>query len=77
MKIILKSIATRVKKVLANLIDARQIASVNERLIGENGRLIDAVIKICELQKASGYLLIVDFKKDSLNFKFLITDLEK
>ena len=66
LKIFLKSLATRVKKVLANLIDARQTAHVNERFIGESGRLIDNVINACDLQKISGYLLTVDFEKDSL-----------
>ena len=41
-----------VKKVLSNLNDARQTAyhHVNERFIGETGRLIDDVIKpvICK-----------------------------
>ena len=69
-----KSLATRVRKVLSNLIDSRQTAYVNERFIGESGRLIDDVIKVCDIQKISGYLLTVDFEKafDSLNHKFLI-----
>ena len=51
LKMTSKSIATRVKKVISNLIDARQIAYVNERFIGESGRLIDNVIKVCDVQK--------------------------
>ena len=76
---IAKSVATRVRKVLSNLIDSRQTASVNERFIGESGRLIDDVIKVCDIQKISGYLLIVDSEKafDSLNHKFLIAVLKK
>ena len=58
-----KSLATRVKNVRSNLIDSRQIAYVNERFIGESGRLIDDVIKVCDIQKISGYLLTVDFEK--------------
>ena len=73
-----KSLATRVRKVLSNLIDSRQTAYVNERFIGESGRLID-VINVCDIQKISGYLLIVDFEKafDSLNHKFLIPVLKR
>ena len=74
-----KSLATRVRKVLSNLVDSRQTAYVNERFIGESGRLIDDVIKVCDIQKISGYLLTVDFEKDfdSLNHKFLIAVLKK
>ena len=73
-KIISKSLATRLKNVLGKLIDARQTAYVNERFIGESGRLIDDVLKVCDMQKLSGYLLTVVFEKafDSLNHNFLI-----
>ena len=78
LKMISKSLATRVRKVLSNLIDSRQTAYVNERFIGESGRLIDDVIKVCDIQKISGYLLTVDFERafDSLNQKFLIAVLK-
>ena len=61
------------KKGLSNLIGtscAKQTAYVNERFIGESGRLIDDVIKVCDIQKISDYLLTIDFEKafDSLNF---------
>ena len=74
-----KSLATRVRKVLSNLIDSRQIVYENEKFIGESGHLIDDVIKVCDIQKISGYLLTVDFEKafDSLNHKFLIAVLTK
>ena len=74
-----KSLATRVRKVLSNLIDCRQTFNVNERFTGESSRLIDDVIKVCDIQKISGYLLTGDFEKafDSLNHKFLISVLKK
>ena len=77
-EIVSKSLATRVKKVPSNLIDARQTFYVNKRFIGESGRLIDDVIKVCDLQKISGYLLTVSFEKafESLNHKFLIAVLK-
>ena len=79
LRMISKSLSTRATKVLSNLIDSRQTAYVNERFIGESGCLIDDVIKVCDIQKISGCLLTVDFKKafDSLNHKFLITVLKK
>ena len=58
-----KSLATRVKKVISNLIDARQTAYVNKRFIGESDRLIDDVIKVCDIEKVVAYLLTVDFAK--------------
>ena len=58
-----KSLATRVKKVLSNLIDARQTAYVNKRFIGESDRLIDDVIQECDIEKVNVYLLPVDFAK--------------
>ena len=74
LKMISKSLATRVKKLLSNLIDARQTANVNERFIGESGRLRHDAMKVCDIQKVSGYLLSVDFEKtfDLLNHRFLI-----
>ena len=54
LKMISKSLTTRVKKILSNLIDARQTAYVNERFIGESSRLIDDVINVCDIQKISG-----------------------
>ena len=79
LKIISKYLATRLKNVLGKLIDARQTAYVNERFIGESGRLIDDVLKICDMQRLSGYLLTVDFEKafDSLNHNFVIAVLKK
>ena len=79
LEIISKSSATRVKKVLSNVFDARQTAYISERFIGENDCLIDNVIKVCDIQKIRGYLLTVDFEEDfdSLSHKFLITVLKK
>ena len=44
----------------------------------KSGRLIDDVLKVCDIQKLSGYLLTVDFEKafDFLNHKFLIAVLK-
>ena len=75
-KVISKSLATRVKKFL---IDAEQTAYVNERVICENGHLINHLIKVCDIQKISRYFLTVDFEEafHSLNHKFLIAILKK
>ena len=68
LKMISKSLATRVKKVLSNLIDARQTAYVNKRFIGESDRVddvIDDVIKVYDIEKVIVYLLTLDFEKAS------------
>ena len=46
LKMISKSLATWVKKVLWNPLDARQTTYVNESFIGESGHLIDDVISV-------------------------------
>ena len=76
---LIKSSATTVKNLFSNLIDSRQTAYVNERFLGESSRLLDDVIKTCNIQKISSYLLTVDFEKafDSVNHKFLIAVLKK
>ena len=49
------------------------------RFIGESGRLMDDVIKVCDLQIISGYLLKVNSENapDSLNRKIFIVVLKK
>ena len=49
LKMISKSFATRVKKVFSILFDARQAAYENERFTDESGRLIDDLIKVCDI----------------------------
>ena len=55
-KMISKSLVSRVKKVLSNLIYAGQTGYINERFTGENGRLIVDVNEVCDIQKINGYL---------------------
>ena len=52
---------------------------MNEWFIGESNRLIDDVLKVCDMQNLSSYLFTVDFEKvfDSLNRNFSITVLKK
>ena len=52
---------------------------MNERFIGENGHLTGDVLKVCDKQKLSSYLLTVDFEKafHSLNHNFLTAVLKK
>ena len=77
-KLISKTLAARLKKVLPFLIGLGQTVYVNGRFLGESGRLIADIIETCDLTQLEGYLLAIDFEKafDSLNHNFLITTLE-
>ena len=77
-KLISKTFAARLKKVLPFLIDPGQTAYVNGRFLGESGRLVADIIETCDLEELEGYLVAIDFEKvfDSLNHNFLITALE-
>ena len=77
-KLISKTLAARLKKVLPFLIDPGQTAYVNGRFLGESGRLVVDIIETCDLEELEGYLVAIDFEKvfDSLNNNFLITALE-
>ena len=46
MKLITKALATRLKKVLPSLISPNQTAYVENRFIGESGRLISDIVEV-------------------------------
>ena len=77
-KIISKALASRFKKVLTNLISPQQTAYVENRFIGESGRLI-ADIEITDILNKEGFLVAMDIEKafDSLDHTFLISVLKK
>ena len=77
-KLISKTLAARLTKVLPFLIGPGQTAYVNGRFLSKSGRLIADIIETCDLEQLEGYLVAIDFKKafDSLNHNFLITTLE-
>ena len=56
-------IATRLKKILNNLISGNQIACLNIRFISEGGRLISDIAEITDLLHIEGILLTVDIEK--------------
>ena len=62
-KIVIKTIAHRISKVLPKLIDEDQTAYVNGRYIGQNIRLIQDVIIMTEVEVIPGMALFRDFKK--------------
>ena len=71
-KIICKALASRLKKVLPHLISPQQTAHVENRFIGESGRLIADILNKEE------FLLTMDIEKvfDSLDHTFVISVLK-
>ena len=78
-KLISKVIASRLKKILNNLISENQIAYLNNRFISEGGRPISDIVEITDLLQIEGIFLTVDIEKafDSVNHLFSVSVLEK
>ena len=78
-KIISKVVASRVKKVLPNLISLQQTAYVENRFIGESCRMIADIIEITDVINKEGFLVTMDIEKafDSLDHTFVISVLKK
>ena len=78
-KILSKTLAGRLKKILPKLISPGQTPYVENRFIGESGRLIVDILETCDSEKLEGLLLAIDIEKafDSLEHDFLIAVLEK
>ena len=55
MKILSKSLTKRLKEVLTCLISAQQTVSVQNRNIGESGRLISDIIEIVNIGQMEGF----------------------
>ena len=77
-KIATKGIATRMKKVLPNIINPDQSGFLKGRFIGENFRLIDSIINYTDTEDIPGLLIFVDFEKafDTLEWSFITKTLK-
>ena len=62
-KILSKALAKRLKEVLPCLISAQQTAYVQNRNIGESGRLVSDVIEIANTRQMDGFLVTMDVEK--------------
>ena len=78
-KILSKTLAKRLKEVPPCLISAQQTVYVQNRNIGESGRLISDIIEIVNTRQMEGFLVTMDVEKafNSLDHKFLISVLKK
>ena len=77
-KIVTKTIADRISKVLPKLIQEDQTGYVKGRYIGQNIRLVKDIMKITALENIPGMAIFIDFKKafDSVDWNFLAKVLE-
>ena len=77
-KILTKTIAKKIEKVLPNIINVDQTGYVKGRYIGENIRLIQDVLHFTNLTKQKGIAIFLDFKKafDSIEWPYLNAALE-
>ena len=77
-KILSKSLALRIKKVLSSLIHSDQTAYVKDRYIGESVRLINDVLEFTDHKKTEAILFSADFEKafDSIDHSFLLSALK-
>ena len=78
-KINSKTLASRLKKVLCNLISSQQTTYVRNRFIGESGRLITNIIDITDILNREGLLVIINIGEafSSLDYTFDIFVLKK
>ena len=67
------------KKVLPNLTSPQRIAYVENRFIGESGRLIADIIEISDVLNRERFLVTMDIEKtfDSLDHTFVISVFKK
>ena len=78
-KILSKSLAEKLKRVLPELTSSDQTAYVKNRCISESGRLISDVIEMRGILDIPGYLVTTDIEKtfDSLDNDFQLSVLKK
>ena len=77
-KIASKCLASRVKKVLSNLIHSDQTTYVKDRYIGESVRLISDILEYTDSNDIEAILFSADFEKafNSIDHSFLFAVLE-
>jgi exonuclease III len=78
-KILTKTLATRLKKVLPEVINEDQVAYLKERFIGQNIRTIIDVMEFTKITNSKGIAAFLDFEKafDTVNWKVIEKTLKK
>ena len=74
LKILSKAVAAKLKSVYSSLKTLQWTANIQNRYIGEAGRLISDIVDISDKLSIDGYLVAVDTEKafDSLDHEFLL-----
>ena len=72
-KILTKTLALRLQKVLPKIISTDQVGYIPNRYIGENIRIIQDIMTYSQLHKIPGYIALIDFQKafDSIEWGFM------
>ena len=72
-KLLTKCLASRLRKVIPDIIYSDQTGFMSNRYIGENINKILNLMDKCQREKIEAYLMIIDFEKafDFLNWKFI------
>ena len=78
-KVLSKSIATRIKKVIGTVVSNDQTAYVPGRHIGESGRLISDLLEYTDTHDIPGFMITADIEKafDSIEHTFITAALKK
>ena len=76
-KILTKSLAIRIRKVLSSIINCDQTGFLKERYIGENIRTISDLIDYTSLKNQPGIILLLDFEKafDTIKWTYILDSL--
>ena len=77
-KLIAKTLASRLQRVLNEILSRDQSGYIKGRFIGENIRTIIDVLQYSSIHKTPGYVIFLDFEKafDSISWNFLLKVLE-
>ena len=78
-KLISKTLATRLNDILPDVILSNQTPYVKNRYISENGRLIYDVLETASILNKKVFIVIVDIEKafDSVDHSFLLAASQK
>jgi hypothetical protein len=78
-KLIAKTMALRLEKIMPKYINETQFGYVKGRYIGENIRCVIDINDVCNKKGINAYAIQIDFEKafDSVNWDFMIITLER